>query len=125
MVSLAGGELPARGEHLVTAGRRVVQHRVHREQGNDAQHLLRAGEVWGQQDGLNRTGTPSQGRVEARVSLSGLSIHLGSRLASILGVRIRNQCFLSEFQTISDSKSISGSTPVRYALCKAVWFMMA
>ena len=75
VVSLAGGELPARGEHLVAAGRRVVQHRVRREQRHDGQHLLRAREVWGQQDGLNRTQTQGQGRVEAKsVAVRGLNL---------------------------------------------------
>lgn len=52
VVSFTGHELLAHREHLVPPGRRVVQHGVHGQQRHDAQNLLRAREVRGQQDGL-------------------------------------------------------------------------
>lgn len=52
MVPLAGGELLARGEHVFPPCGGVVEDAVHRQQGHDAQHLLGAGELRGQQDGL-------------------------------------------------------------------------
>jgi len=53
VVSFAGGKLLACGEHLLPPGGRVKQHGVHRHQRHDAQNLLAAGEVGGQQDGLS------------------------------------------------------------------------
>lgn len=52
MVSFAGGELLAHGEHLLPACGRVVEHGVHRQQRHDAQNLLGTGVVGGQQDRL-------------------------------------------------------------------------
>lgn len=52
MVSLAGDEFLAHGEHLVSAGRGVAEHGVHRQQRDDGQNLLCAGKLWGDQDGL-------------------------------------------------------------------------
>lgn len=40
VVSFAGGELLAHGQHLVPPCGRVVQHGVHRQQRHDAQDLL-------------------------------------------------------------------------------------
>ena len=119
VVSLTGGELPACGEHLVAARRRVVQHRVHREQRHDAQHLLRAGEVWGQQDGLNRTGTQSEGRARSRVLLLGAAISpglttrfdfysWGSGLESMLILKLKQFLIQNHFQDLLHSA-------VRYA----------
>lgn len=52
VVSFTGGELLAHSEHLLPPCRGVVKHAVHRQQGHDAQHLLGAGELRRQQDGL-------------------------------------------------------------------------
>lgn len=63
VVSFAGTELFACGEHLLPPGGRVEQHCVHRQQRYDAQNLLSAGEVWRQQDGLQAGKKQGQGNV--------------------------------------------------------------
>lgn len=52
VISLAGGELLSCGKTLLSAYKGVVEHRVHRQQRNDGQHLLGTLDVWRQQDGL-------------------------------------------------------------------------
>lgn len=52
MVSFARDEFFAHGKHLLSAGRRVIEHRVHGEKRDNGQNLLSAGEVWRDQDGL-------------------------------------------------------------------------
>lgn len=52
VVSLTGGELLAHSQHLFPPCGGVVEHAVHRQQRNDAQHLLGAGELRRKQDGL-------------------------------------------------------------------------
>lgn len=52
VVSFTGGELLAHSLHLFPPCRGVIKHAVHWEQGHDAQDLLGAGELGGQQDGL-------------------------------------------------------------------------
>lgn len=52
VVPLTGDELLAHSEHLFPPSGGVVKHAVHRQQGHDAQDLLGAGELGGQQDGL-------------------------------------------------------------------------
>ena len=52
VVTLTGHELLPRALHLVPPGGRAVEDTVHGQQGDDGQHLLRAVECGGQEDGL-------------------------------------------------------------------------
>lgn len=54
MVSFTGDEFFAHSKHLVSACRRVVEHGVHGEQRDNGQNLFGTGEVWRDQDGLQK-----------------------------------------------------------------------
>lgn len=52
VVSFAGDELLACCQHLLSPGWGVVENSIHWQQRNDAQYLLRTGELWRQKDRL-------------------------------------------------------------------------